>query len=119
MAANYALEALARMRRAQGLPATCVRWGAIDDVGFLARNQKIKDALQSRMGGAALQSGAALDALEAMLLADRSDLGVLDLDWRALSRFLPTAATPKFAELARAAATVKAKRKAGTICGGC
>jgi acyl carrier protein len=102
VAANFALEALARLRRAQGLPATCVGWGAIDDVGYLARNTQVKEALQSRMGGAALQSSSALDALEGMIVADRSDLGVLDLDWRSLSRFLPTAATPKFAELARA-----------------
>jgi NAD(P)-dependent dehydrogenase (short-subunit alcohol dehydrogenase family)/acyl carrier protein len=101
VAANFAIEALARERRAQGLPATCVRWGAIDDVGFLARNQKIKDSLQSRMGGSALQSSVALEALEAMLVGDRSDLGVLDLDWRALARCLPSAASPKFAELAR------------------
>jgi phthiocerol/phenolphthiocerol synthesis type-I polyketide synthase C len=101
VAANYALEALARLRRSQGLPATCVRWGVIDDVGFLARNHQIKEALQSRMGGVALQSSVALDSLEAMLLGGRSDLGVLDLDWRSLSRFLPTAASPKFAELAR------------------
>jgi phthiocerol/phenolphthiocerol synthesis type-I polyketide synthase C len=113
VAANYALEALARVRRAQGLPATAVRWGAIDDVGFLARNLHIKEALQSRMGGAALQSSAALDALEAMLLADRSDLGVLDLDWRALSRFLPTAATPKFAELARAGGDSETEEEGG------
>jgi NADPH:quinone reductase-like Zn-dependent oxidoreductase/acyl carrier protein len=101
VAANSALEALARVRRAQGLPATCVRWGAIDDVGYLARNEKIKEALQSRMGGSALQSAAALDALEAMLLSNRSDLGVLDLDWGALSRSLPSAASPKFVELSR------------------
>jgi NAD(P)-dependent dehydrogenase (short-subunit alcohol dehydrogenase family) len=102
VAANFALEALARLRRAQGLPATCVGWGAIEDVGYLARNTQIKEALQSRMGGAALQSSAALDALEGMLIADRSDLGVLDLEWRSLSRFLPTAASPKFSVLARA-----------------
>ncbi|GAB3333565.1 type I polyketide synthase [Bordetella tumulicola] len=101
VAANMWLEGLARRRRAQGLTATCARWGAIDDVGFLARNKKIKDALQSRMGGAALASEAALQALEDMLLADVSGLGVLELDWRALRRFLPTAATPKFSLLAR------------------
>jgi phthiocerol/phenolphthiocerol synthesis type-I polyketide synthase C len=101
VAANSALEALARLRRARGLPATCVRWGAIDDVGFLARNQKIKDALQSRMGGAALPSASALEALESMLLADRSDLGVLDLEWRALARSLPSAGSLKFSEIAR------------------
>ncbi|MCD0501716.1 SDR family NAD(P)-dependent oxidoreductase, partial [Bordetella petrii] len=103
VAANGWLESLSRRRRAQGLPATCVRWGAIDDVGYLARNKKIKDALQSRMGGAALASDTALQALEAMLAADASGLGVLELDWRALRRFLPSAATPKFSLLSRRA----------------
>ncbi|MGE8066738.1 SDR family NAD(P)-dependent oxidoreductase [Pseudomonas sp. NPDC089569] len=101
VAANHWLEALARHRLLQGLPATAVLWGAIDDAGFLARNQGIKDALQSRMGGAALQSQAALDVLENLLLQQRSGLGVLELDWKALSRFLPAAGTPKFSELAR------------------
>lgn len=101
VAANHWLEALARHRLAHGLPATSVLWGAIDDAGFLARNQDIKDALQSRMGGAALQSQTALDTLERLLLQQRSGLGVLELDWKALSRFLPAAATPKFNELAR------------------
>ncbi|CUI66711.1 type I polyketide synthase [Achromobacter kerstersii] len=100
VAANTWLERLAAQRRAEGLPATCVRWGAIDDVGFLARNQKIKDALQGRMGGGALASETALDALEDMLVTDTSDLGVLELDWRALSRFLPTAGLPKFSDIA-------------------
>ncbi|WZB74644.1 SDR family NAD(P)-dependent oxidoreductase [Achromobacter insuavis] len=51
VAANNWLEALAAQRRAEGLPATCVRWGAIDDVGFLARNQKIKDACKPAWAG--------------------------------------------------------------------
>lgn len=101
VAANASLEALAKHRRAHGLPATCVRWGAIDDVGFLARNEKIKDALQNRMGGSALNSAIALDALEDMLIADRSNVGVLELDWKAMARFLPSAGSPKFSELAR------------------
>jgi phthiocerol/phenolphthiocerol synthesis type-I polyketide synthase C len=100
VAANAGLEALAEHRRASGLAATCVGWGPIDDVGFLARNEKIKEALQSRMGGTALNSAVALDALEGMLLANRSGLAVLELDWKALGRLLPTAASPKFCELA-------------------
>jgi len=101
IAANAWLERLAWLRRAEGLPATCVRWGAIDDVGFLARNEKIKQALQSRIGGAALPSAVALQALEDVLAADASGLGVLELDWRALGRFLPSAGAPKFSDVAR------------------
>jgi len=101
VAANLYLEALAERRRAQGLPAICLSWGAIDDVGYLARHQEVKDALQSRMGGPALHSGEALQVLEQMLLRDQSGLGVMDLEWSALRRFLPTAAAPKFEELAR------------------
>ncbi|MBK4995869.1 type I polyketide synthase [Pseudomonas sp. S37] len=102
VAANHWLEALARHRRAQGQAATAVLWGAIDDVGFLARNSQIKDALQSRMGGAALRADVALAQLEAMLLDGDNGHGVLELDFKALARFLPSAGTPRFVELARA-----------------
>jgi len=100
VAANAYLESLAAARRSAGLPALCVRWGAIDDVGFLARNEKIKDALQSRMGGKTIQSVDALDLLEELLVSNRSDLGAMELDWQALSRFLPSATEPKFIDLA-------------------
>lgn len=101
VAANACLEGLAQNRRAAGLPATCVRWGAIDDVGFLARNAKVKEALQHRMGGAALHSAEALDVLEHMLVANCSDLGVMEFDWNALTQFLPATGSPKFRLLAR------------------
>ncbi|WP_322062768.1 SDR family NAD(P)-dependent oxidoreductase [Paraburkholderia sp. J63] len=116
VAANGWLEALGRQRRARGLPATSPRWGAIADAGFLARNQKVKDALQSRMGGNALPAATALGALEDMLLAGAGDLGVLELDWRALARFLPSAQTPKFAWVAHeAAATHQDEDSSGDI----
>lgn len=100
VAANFWLEGLASARRQQGLPATCVCWGAIDDVGFLARNEKQKALLQNRMGGSALASAAALNALELIMTSDSRTLGVMEFDWRALSSFLPTARSPKFRELA-------------------
>ncbi|EPJ44469.1 MAG: hypothetical protein OFPII_34580 [Osedax symbiont Rs1] len=104
VAANHWLEALAATRRSNQLAATCVRWGAIDDVGFLARNQNIKQALQNRLGGSALNSEHGLQIMEQMLLQDSPTLGVLELDWNALSRFLPSADQPKFRELALLAA---------------
>ena len=102
VAANHWLEGLAADRIRRGKPATCPRWGAIDDVGFLARNEKIKDALQSRIGGQALPSDKALEALEQMLLHGIGSQGVLEFEWGPLSRFLPSAAQPKFREIALA-----------------
>ncbi|MDQ7727306.1 type I polyketide synthase [Halomonas sp. SpR8] len=102
VAANHWLEAFAANRRAAGLPATCVRWGAIEDVGFLARNTRTRDALQERLGGSALSSDDALNVLEQMLLTPGPSLGVLELEWGALARFLPTAEAPRFNEIARA-----------------
>jgi NAD(P)-dependent dehydrogenase (short-subunit alcohol dehydrogenase family)/acyl carrier protein len=103
VAANMYLESLAAYRRAMGLPATCVSWGAISDVGYLARNEDIKDALQSRLGGDALASGQALGRLGAMMRANASGVAVIDFDWHTLQRFLPATLAPRFDELRRMA----------------
>ena len=102
VAANTYMESLAEARRAMGFRATCIGWGAIDDVGFLARNTKIKEALQGRMGGAALSSSLALAMLEEMIVTNRSDLAILNLEWRLLAKFLPAATAAKFSEIAAA-----------------
>ncbi|MGH8290027.1 MAG: SDR family NAD(P)-dependent oxidoreductase [Steroidobacteraceae bacterium] len=103
VAANMSLEALAAERRARGLPATCVAFGPIADAGYLARHERVRDALVGRIGGRALQSEEALRALDAVLAHGVSAVGYLELDWGVLGRFLPGAQAPKFAELARLA----------------
>ena len=101
VAANMAIEALASERRALGLPATCVSWGPIGDTGYLAQNEKVREALVGRMGGRALAAEQALRALEGLLATQASNIGLLELDWSVLGRFLPAARAPKFSELAR------------------
>ncbi|MDD2723244.1 MAG: type I polyketide synthase [Methylovulum sp.] len=100
VAANCWLEALAASRRQLGLPVNCIGWGAIDDVGFLARNEKIKEALQNRLGGAALSSELALAQLDTILQTHSPTVAIMAFDWRNLSSFLPSSRSPKFLELA-------------------
>ncbi len=103
VAANHWLEAFTAYRRQLGLPATCVRWGAIDDVGFLQRNEKIKAALTKRTGSQATSASQALDILEKMLVTDQPMLGVMELNWNLLKRNLPSALQPKFHEISQLA----------------
>nr|WP_226857330.1 SDR family NAD(P)-dependent oxidoreductase [Acidithiobacillus concretivorus] len=97
VAANSWMEAFAQWRRQQGLAALAILWGAIADVGYLTRHEKTRDLLQQRLGGAALTASTALDVLETMIVSDAHGWMVADLDWRALQRFLPVAASPRFA----------------------
>ncbi|MFC5430240.1 SDR family NAD(P)-dependent oxidoreductase [Paraburkholderia denitrificans] len=99
VAANSFLEALVETRRAAGLPGTCMAWGPLEDVGFLARNETTREALQSRIGGASISSDEALAALERVLLADEAGEAVVRLDWQALSRGMPAALARRYASL--------------------
>ncbi|QBQ98331.1 type I polyketide synthase [Paraburkholderia pallida] len=99
VAANTFLEALVEARRAAGLPGTCMGWGPLADVGFLARNEKTREALQSRIGGVSITSGEALAALERALLTGGAGEAVVRLDWQALSRGMPAAQARRYVAL--------------------
>eukprot|EP00808_Paulinella_micropora_P018901 g31967.t1 len=69
---NNVLEQLCRARRAAGLPALSVQWGAIGDVGFVARH-KNHGALMSSMTAAGIDSqpiSSCLQYLETALLSE-------------------------------------------------
>ncbi|MGC9163168.1 MAG: SDR family NAD(P)-dependent oxidoreductase [Thiomonas sp.] len=109
VAANAALEAFARWRRAQGLPALAVAWGPIGDVGVLTANAAARGALESRLGEAPLASAQALAALERLLATGAEGLAVMPMNPATLRRSLPDAVSQRFAELWRMAGSSPAQ----------
>ena len=100
VAANLALEALARRRRAEGRPALAVAWGPIEDAGYLAERPETRDALARRLGAkpmpaAQALAGAAGDAREAACRSSR----FAETSWNEARRFLPILAAPLFADV--------------------
>ena len=67
VAANGYLQGLMRARRAAGLPGLAVAWGAIGDVGVLARNRDVAAALERISGIVAMPAREALSHLEGLL----------------------------------------------------
>ena len=83
-AANAYLDALAQHRRAAGLPATSVAWGAWGESGMAT--EPALAAELARRGVEPMDPDAALTALQRILDEDRSGMTVTATDWR---RFLP------------------------------
>jgi len=92
-------ENLVFYRRKLGLTASYAAWGAISDVGFLARNKDTQDSLVSRFGGEALTSTEALLELEKLII-DKEQYGnaYINFDWKAIKRSMPSAKSLKFTE---------------------
>lgn len=110
VAANGALEVLARLRQAAGLPVTCIGWGPIGDAGYLTRNETTRAQLEQRLGRPPLSAEQALDQLEQLLSEPcAGSVAVADFDWNVLSRLLPSAHSSRFDELNRSLA----KRQGG------
>lgn len=101
VAGNAWLEGLAVLRRAQGLPVTCIGWGPIGDVGYLTRNKAVKDSLASRLGAEPLSAEGALRMLGRVLAAPQANVAIADFQFCALARLLPSAQGPRFTSLRR------------------
>ena len=101
VAANAGLEGLAAMRHAVGLPATCIGWGPIGDVGYLTRNAAVRDSLSNRLGKMPFTAIEALDQLNYLLKLDGGSCAVANFEWSVLSRLLPSASSARFVEFNR------------------
>ncbi|WP_108819657.1 type I polyketide synthase [Pseudovibrio sp. Alg231-02] len=104
VAANGYLEGLARARRKAGKPAIAVGWGAIGDVGFLARNAEVSDKLSRHLGEATIKAREGLDILKlAMEQDDGSAPGAVvhigRFAWAAAHQSLSLLSKPLFREI--------------------
>jgi acyl carrier protein len=88
-AGNTFLDALAWHRRALGLPALTVSWGALAGTGFVERNPKTAEFLD-RTGMKALPASEALAALDRLMRLDGGHLAVGHVNFADLRRLSST-----------------------------
>ena len=96
VAANLYLEVLAEYRRGLGLPALAVAWGAIGDVGHLARNTVVARILGERLGVKLLAPTRALDRMEQAIRSGASQVALAEMSWSRLAVLPGVAKAPKF-----------------------
>ncbi len=107
VAANGFLEGLARRRRSAGLPALAIAWGAIDDVGVLARSTATREAIAARAGVKGIKARAALDLMAEALAFEGGPsgdgvIGIADMNWSVARANLKVMTSPSYGRLLNA-----------------
>lgn len=98
-AANSFLDSFAYFRRIKGFPACTVNWGAIGEVGFVARNQETMDFLANH-GWAPVSLSNVLSGLEQAMLDCFTQIGIFDVDWTVFAETFPhNAVSGRYAHL--------------------
>ncbi len=101
VAANAYLDALARWRRARGLPALSVNWGPIGGTGVVHRNRALARYMTS-MGMPPVDIVDALRGLGILLNKDIASVAYMKANWGLIARANPQMkAVPRLADLAQ------------------
>jgi acyl carrier protein len=102
VAANAYLEGAVQELRAQGVPALAICWGAISDVGVIARTQGLGERLRASTGVAGVPSREALEHLGTLLAAPRAAPAISSysvLRWSPAAAKLATLRSPYFGQV--------------------
>ena len=103
-AANNFLDALAHLRRSQGLPGLSIDWGAFSEVGLAAAERNRGERLALR-GMRSLRPQEGLQLLRGLLGSSEAQVGVVPLNLRQWGAFHQVAlASPRLSELRSEAA---------------
>jgi len=108
VAANAALEGMARRRHAEGKPALAVGWGPIADAGVLTRQSAAAEKLERLSGAKPMAAQEALADLPALIGAGVPVVHLARMGWDSMQAALPIMAEPAFAAIAGQAATHEA-----------
>ncbi|MBS4097055.1 MAG: SDR family NAD(P)-dependent oxidoreductase [Sulfuricella sp.] len=95
VAGNGFLNGLSRIRRQQGLPSLAVNWGAIAEVGYLARNGAVETQLKES-GIFPLAPQASLELLGELIARDVAEITVAKVDWQAWLASAQSGKSPRF-----------------------
>jgi len=97
-AANTFLDALAHYRRSIGLPGLTVNWGHIADAGYVARNAKVAQHLNS-VGLLGITAAQATQVLEQLLQRGVTQAAVAKVNWLLWSHAAPPSTSLRYSLL--------------------
>ncbi|MFJ9151062.1 type I polyketide synthase [Streptomyces sp. NPDC102270] len=106
-AANAVLDALVEWRQGQGLAATSIAWGALDEIGVGMDEEAL--AQLRRRGVLPIAPAPAVTALAQAVEAGEKSVTLVDMDWAAfVPAFTSVRPSPLFADLPEAADVLRA-----------
>jgi myxalamid-type polyketide synthase MxaE and MxaD len=98
-AANSFMDSLTWQRKAQGLPALSINWGAWSEVGLAATAERAGRLAQRGFRSIAPDEG--IEALSQLFKQGSAQVGVIPIDWKLVQQFSPeVAALPLFSRVA-------------------